>query len=170
MSMVDSFSVDHTLEYITRDMVPFDAYALNAIVFAIEKGTNESLPISTFAAGEGVSGFVISSYQVEAKYNWMHDSGTGPTPVKVQSSVIYIGVERSRLAKAFTVCLLIINSALTVGSAYVTLLALVRREVVNDTVLLLPVTIVLTIPALRSLYVGSPPFGIYLGKSPALRP
>ena len=49
------------------------------------------------------------------------------------------------------------------------LLSFVRREGVNDTVLLLPVTLVLVIPALRRLYPGSPPFGIYLGRSPAPR-
>ena len=72
--------------------------------------------------------------------------------------------KRSLLTQAFTVCLLVINSALSIGSAYVTFLAVVRKGAVNDAVFLFPVTVVLTIPALRGLYPGSPPFGIYLGR------
>ena len=156
MPTVDSFNVDHDLEFITQDMIPFDAYLLIALVFVIEKATNKSLPIVT----DGASGFVISSSETQAKNNWTYNSGAGPTTVEVRSSLIQIAVKRSQLARAFTcaVCLIIINSALTISSAYVTFLAVVRREAVNDTVLLLPVTLVLVIPALRSLYPGTPPF------------
>ena len=161
--------MDFDLGTSTRDMVPFDVYSLTALVFVIEKATNKSLPVITFEAGEGTSGFVISSFEVPKKSSWTYNPGTGPTTVVVESSLISITVKRSQLAQAFTVCLLIINSALTVGSAYITFLAVARREAVNDTVLLLPVTVVLVIPALRSLYVGSPPFGIYLGTPPILR-
>ena len=150
-------------------MVPFDAYSLRALVFVIEKATNESLPVFTATTGEGVSGFAILSVEEQAKAFWIHDSEAGQTPVTVSASRISITVKRTLLAKAFTVCLLVVNSALTVGSVYVTLLAVVRREAVNDSVFFFPVTIVLTIPALRSLYPGSPPFGIYLGEFPALR-
>ena len=61
--------------------------------------------------------------------------------------------------------LLLINWALALGSTYVTVVVVVRRDKVHDGVLLLPVTIILTIPTLRGLFVGSPPFGIYLGRS-----
>ena len=156
--------MDFDLGTSTRDMVPFDVYSLTALVFVIEKATNKSLPVITFEAGEGTSGFVVSSSEAPKKSSWTYDPGTGPATVVVESSLISITVKRSQLAQAFTICLLIINSALTVGSAYITFLAVVKRETVNDTVLLLPVTVVLVIPALRSLYVGSPPFGIYLGR------
>ena len=161
--------MDYDLGATTRDMVPFDAYFLNGIVFVVEKYTNKSVPIVTVAAGEGASGFTISTSEIQTKVNWTYESPlAGTTTEEVDSRAIRITVRRSQLAQAFTMCLLIANSALTVGSAYVTLLAVIRREGVNDTVLLLPVTVVLIIPALRSLYVGAPPFGIYLGGSPAL--
>jgi len=161
--------MDFDLGSSTRDMVPFDVYSLSALVFVIEAATNASLPVITFEAGEGTSGFDISSIATPKKSSWTYDPGTGPNTVVVDSSLINITVKRSRLAQAFTLCLLIINSALTVGSAYITFLTIFRRDVVNDAVLLLPVTVVLTIPAIRALYVGSPPFGIYLGRSPTLR-
>ena len=159
----------HDLETTTWDAVPFDAYSHRAMAFVIEKVTNKSLPVFTSTTGEGVSGFTTQSVEEQTETNWTHDSETGSTTVVVEASLITITVERSILAQAFTVCLLIINSGLAVGSAYVTLLAVVRREAVNDTVIFFPVTFVLTIPALRSLYPSSPPFGIYLGRSRVLR-
>ena len=161
--------MDHDLETTTWDKVPFDVYSHSAMVFAIEKATNKSLPIFTSTAGQGANGFVTKSFDEQTETNWAHDSGTGSTTVTVNASLITITVERSLLARAFTVCLLITNSALAVGAAYITLLAVIRREEVNDAVIFFPVTVVLTIPALRSLYPGSPSFGIYLGRRPALR-
>jgi len=149
-------------------MVPFDVYYLNALAFVIEKATNRSVPIITFATGEGAENFVVSSIQTQAKNNYTYNPGTGPTTVEVESSLVFITVKRSKLAQAFTVCLLLVNTALAICATYITLLVIVRRDGMNDGVLLLPVTIVLTIPTLRGLFVGSPPFGIYLGGSRAL--
>jgi len=161
--------MDHDLETSSWDAVPFDAYSHRAMVFVIEKATNKSLPIFTSTTGEGVSGFVTRSAEEQTETSWTHNSETGSITATLGASLIAITVERSLLSQAFTVCLLFTNSALAIGSAYVTLLAVVRREAVNDTVIFFPVTVVLTIPALRSLYPSSPPFGIYLGRSPELR-
>ena len=158
------FGVNHYLDYVSQETVPFDAYVLKTFVFVIERATNKSVPILRFAAGEGPDDFVLSYTGGQTKNTWTYDPGTGPTTVVVESSWIEITVKRSQLARAFTVCLLLANAALTAGSVYVTLLVIVRREAVNDALLLLPVSTILTIPALRGLYVGSPPFGIYLGK------
>lgn len=162
------FDVGHSIDYIVTDMVPFDAYGLTVFVFVIDKATNRSLPIATFAAGEGPDNFVVSSSGWSVKSNYTYDSGTGPTTVEVESSLIYIEARESQLAQAFTMCMLLVNWALTVGSTYITLLVIFRGEGTNEAVLLLPVTIVLTIPTIRSLYVGSPPFGIFIGKPRAL--
>ena len=165
---MSTFNVDHTLEYTSRRTVPFDVYGYVASVFVIENATNKSVPILTFAAGDGPDDVVLSSVEHQTNNAWTYDPGTGPTTVVVESRVIQILMKRSQLAQAFTMCLLLINGALTAGSIYVTLLVIVKREGVNDGLLLLPITTVLTIPALRSLYVGSPQFGIYIGTCPAL--
>ena len=159
--------MDHSLDFVVVNTVPFDVYALTAFAFVIEKATNRSLPIIMFAAGDGPDNFVLSSHEWWQKANnsWTYDFGAGSTTVVVESSMIDITIKRSQLAQAFTVCLLLINAALTTGSVYVTVLFIVRREGVNEATFLLPATTVLTIPALRELYVGSPPFGIYLGGS-----
>ena len=165
MDILNAFNVDHNINYPAPEMAPFDAYSLNILGVVIEKATNKSVPIVKFAAGGGPDNFVISSSDTRMRSNYTYDSGTGSTTIEVNSKIIDITARRSQLARAFTMCMLIINSALTLGPIYVTLIAVVRKEKVHEGALLLPVTIILTIPALRNLYVGSPPFGIFLGRS-----
>ena len=152
------------MDYKNPTVVPFDPYFFTASAFVIEKATNKSVPIVAFAAGDGPENFVVSFANTSTYSNFTYDSGTGPTTVPVESSVVWIGAKRSPLARAFTLCLFIVNWALTIGSVYITLLVLVGTGKMDPAVLLLPVTLVLTIPTLRSLYVGSPPFGIYIGE------
>ena len=157
--------VDHVVNYYDPNMVPFDDYYVAVNAFVIEKETNKPVPIVAFGAGDGDDYFFLSSTEGQAKTNYTYDLGTGPTMMEVDSGMINITVKRSHLARAFTMCLLLINWALAIGSTYVTLAVVVRRERVHEGVLLLPITLVLTIPTLRGLYVGSPPFGIYFGRS-----
>jgi len=153
----------HPLRTDFQGVAPFDTYDLAATVFVTEKATNISVPIIAFAAGGGSNNFVVSSDNLRSPSSYTYDSGTGPTDVEV----IYITVRMSRLAQAFTTCLLLINLALTVGSVYVTVLVLIRREQIPEGIFLFPVTVVLTIQTLRSLYPGPPPFGIYISRSQA---
>ena len=157
--------MNHVMNYYDPSMVPFDDYYVAVNAFVIEKETNKPVPIVAFGACEGADDFFISSVEGQAKINYTYDPGTGPTTMEVDSSVTSLTVKRSHLAQAFTMCLLIINWALAIGSTYITLAVVIRRERVHEGVLLLPVTLVLTIPTLRGLYVGSPPFGIYFGRS-----
>ena len=170
MNTLNVFNVEHNIDYLIRqEMTPFDSYDLTAFMFMIEKPTHTPVPIVVFAASEGPHNFVVSSSQTRTYSNFTYKSDTGPITIKVESAVIRIQVKRSKFSGAFTLCLVLINSTLTIGSAYITLLVVVRRERMNDSLLLLPVTVVLTIPALRNLYVGSPPFGIYIGRWQASR-
>ena len=154
----------HTIYYFSPETAPFDTYTVTASAFVIEKATNESVPIVLFAACEGSDGFYVSSGETQMKSTYTYDSGTGSTAVEVESNVIDIIAKRSRFSKAFTICLLLINWALSICSTYVTLVVVIKKKRVDKEVLLLPVTLILTIPTLRGLYAGSPPFGIYIGK------
>ena len=160
----NAFEVDHKMDGKISNVVPFDLYSFPAYVFAIEKATNKSVPIIAFAVGEGPENVVLSSTHMSAFNNFIYDSGTGPTTVSVESSVVLMEATRSQLARAFTLCMFIVNWASTIGSVYITLLVLVGTGKMDSTVVFLPVTLVLTIPTLRSLHVGSPPFGIYIGE------
>ena len=161
-----SFEVDPKMDLQTWNAVPFDWYSPVAPVFVMEKATNECVSVPTLSsdAGNGPENFVVSSTYVPTKSSFTYDSGTGPNTVEVESSVVRVEARRSQLSQAFTLCLFIVNWALTVGSVYITLLALVGAGKMDSAVLLLPVTLVLTIPVLRGLYVGSPPFGIFIGE------
>ena len=165
MHTLNVFDVNHNIDSIAGGMVPFENYSLSVLAFVIEKKTNKSIPIIAFVASGRPDNFIIKSTEWRTKSNYTYESGGRSTLGEVESSVVRVTAKRLALAQAFTMCVLFVNSALAIGSAYVTLLVIFRREGVNDTVFLLPVTIVLTIPALRSLYVGSLPFGIYLGGS-----
>ena len=151
------------------DMAPFDIYYVTAFAFVIEKATNTAIPIVKFAAGEAPNHFDISSDEMETTSNYTYDSGSGPTMTEVPSKMVFIQATRSLFTRALTMCLFLVNWALTIGSIYIMLIAIFREEGINEAVLLLPITIILTIPTLRSLYPGSPPFGIYIGKPQALR-
>ena len=165
-----TFDVEHHIDFFDSGFAPFDSYYLEIIGFAIEKATNKSVPITNFVAGEGPDNFLVLSDDDPATNIYTYDPGTGPMTVVADSRIVDVRVTRSLIAKVFTLCLLIVNVALALGSTYVTLVVITRRgEGVHDGVLLLPVTIILTIPALRALYVGSPQLGIFTGRSQALR-
>jgi len=171
MYRLTAFNTDHATDLFITENVPFDAYSLAVSVFVIEKATNSSMPIIKFAVGDALDNFVTSSIEDRAVLMspFVYDSGTGPTEISARSSVVDILVEKSQFAQALTLCMFIINWALTVGSVYITLVVVFRKEGKSDAILLLPITIILTIPTLRNLYVGSPPFGVLIGKSRALR-
>lgn len=107
---------------------------------------------------------------METKNNYTYDPETGATTVVVDSRALKVTMGRSMLAQAFKICMLTVNWALTPGSVYITLIVANKRERETDAVPLVPVTMILTIPAIRALYVGSPPFGIYIGRFQALGP
>ena len=159
-----TFEKNHDIDISYQGAIPFDWYGFGASILVMEKATNKSVPITAFAVIGRLDNFVASSTEIPTQSKFTYDSGTGTTTVLVESSVISVVVERVQLAKAFTACLFIVNWALTIGSVYITLLTLVGTGKMDPAVVLLPITLVLTIPTLRGLYVGSPPFGTYIGE------
>ena len=136
-------------------MNPFDHYTAYAFVTVVEPPSNKTLPLLTVTAGGGSDSFLFSSTPSQL---WDSHGAT----------VVVITAQRPRLAQAFTMCMLFINWALTIGTTYLTL-AVTKGVKLHEGVYILPVTIILTIPALRALYVGSPPFGIFIGRPQTLR-
>ena len=155
------FDADYGGDFVNADMASFDAYSFQVFVFVIERVTNMSVPIVTFAASEAPDNFIISSDWVETAGNYTYDFGIGPTTVEVDARVASIVARRTLFAWGLTMCFLLVNWALSIGSIYIMFVVVFRKGEIDPTVFLLPVTINLTIPALRSLYAGSPSFGIY---------
>jgi hypothetical protein len=114
--------VDHDVDASTMAMDSFDTYSLAVSVFVIEKATNRSVPTVAFAAGGAPGNSAISSVGIKTKSNYTYDSGTGPATVEGESSVIHIEEKGTRLAQAFTLCLLLFSWALAIGSTYIMLL------------------------------------------------
>jgi len=142
---------------------PFDTYILNAFVFVIDTATNRSVPIIKFAAADPLNNFVTHFTDSPTTNKFTYDAGAGPVTVDVESRALELDIRRSVLSRAFTMCLWIVNWALTAGTLYITLVILVDTKKMSDGVFALPITVVLTIPVIRGLYVGTPPFGILLG-------
>jgi len=145
-------------------IAPFDDYMINAFAFVIDKATNKSVHITRLSTAGPLENFVTFARDVDTVNEFTYETGNGTTvTTQAESRALEIIVYRSILARAFTMCMLLVNWALTIGSIYITLAMLVRRERMSEAVLALPITVVITIPAIRGLFIGSPPFGILLG-------
>ncbi|KAJ7836704.1 hypothetical protein B0H13DRAFT_1912907 [Mycena leptocephala] len=147
---------------------PFDDYESRNTFVALTPSADGSssnatfLPILNVAAVDAAETFVPS-------YNFL-----APVPnarVKFDGAeidkayVFMLTVRRSRLAQAFTISIFVVNWGLVVCVMYITLVAWTSKDQkAGDWALAAPVTIILTIPGLRTLFVGNPPFGILFGK------
>jgi hypothetical protein len=135
------------------------------MIFAIDEATNKSVPINGLVLdSSGPGDFSTESVIQEVSIKFVHDTGGGPTAEWVQASYMAATIKHSLRARAITYSMFTINWILTLSSIITTSVVFNRRGEGKDTVALLPITVILTIPVIRSLYVGSPPYGIYLGK------
>jgi len=145
-------------------MVPFERYGFHASVFAIDPITNDSVRIATFGILDTLGSFVIRSYDAAGASNFTYESGDGLVTVEVESRVLRAEIERSGIAKAFTVCLFICNWVMTVSSVYTTALVVFDKLEANSMIAALPFSALLAIPTIRSLYFSSPPPEFSVGK------
>ena len=147
-------------------MVPFQRYSFDAFIFAVDPTTNHSVRIAMFGVDDTLGDFFIRSHDVADMSEFPCDSGNGSvTMEEVESRLLHGEIKRSAIAKAFAICLFIANWTLTVGSVYITALVAARMLEANSIVAALPFGVPLTIPAIRSLYVDSPPLGTSIGQS-----
>ena len=160
------FDTEHRMIPKDQNFIPLDQYSFTTFTFIIESSTNKSIPITLFAVGDSVDGpvdFTTSSSEVETRNNFTYSTEGGPVTVEVESRTMLATTRRSKNARALTFSMFAINWILTLGSVAIALVVFRRRGEVKDGVAFLPVTIILSIPTIRSLYVGSLPFGIDLG-------
>ena len=135
-----------------------------AFVFVVERATNKSVPVTAFAVGDvGPADLTTISVEVPTTNQFTYQADGGQNTVEVESRTIFARVEYSTRARALTFTMFMINWILTLCSVAIALVVFSRRGKVKDGIALLPVTIILSTPAIRGLYVGSPPFGIFLG-------
>lgn len=126
-----------------------------------------SLPIGIFVDSDGAGDFStkILVQEIEVNSTWINISVGGPTGEQLFYYYLFSGtIVHSLRARAITYSMFAINWILTLCSIITTSAMFNRRGEVKEAVALLPVTVILTIPVVRSLYSGSPPYGIHLGK------
>ena len=137
-------------------LAPFDEYALDVQAFVVDASTNQSLPILKLSAADPTDNFYAFH-----QFDWDTESTFNGT--QVPSRHLMMRFKRSFLSKIFTLILLTVNWLFTAACVRITLVSRVKHQELGEGVLLLPITVILTIPGLRQLYVGSPPFGAYPG-------
>ena len=146
-------------------MIRFQCYSFNAFVFAIDPTTNNSVHITTFDVLDTLGGFVVRSHDVADTNEFTYDPGNGLVTMEVESRLLRGEITRSTIAKAFAVCLFLVNWMLTVGSVYITALVASGMLEANSMVAAFPFSAPLTIPTIRSLYIDYPPLGTSIGQS-----
>lgn len=129
---------------------PFDFYHSGADFFALNANDNTSLPIILAVFAEPVNNFAPQSTETATQ------SLVNGTLVQSRNTVL--GLRRTVNAKMYTFLLFIVNWALTLLVAYITMLVHVGEKL-GEGIVVLPLTIILTMPTIRGLFVEDPPFG-----------
>ena len=128
-------------------------------MFVIDKATGKPVHLTRFAAANPFSNYIAISGDEETTSKSSYETANGTAIVDAESRALVAHISRSILAQAFTMCMLIVNWTLAVGTVYTTIAMLVREEKMNDAVLALPITVVLTIPdSLRFDFFSLVPF------------
>ena len=165
---LNEFQTTHLLEVYTRNLnlgkikpsfdqgyfYPFDKFELktNVVVTSPNVTNSSSLPILAV----GFSGYTD---------NLVPFVENMPSTTLLNGTVVnarYASLEmyRSNLAIFFVMAIFVVNWALTLMVVYITIIAKLSTESrITDGIVALPITVILTLPALRALFLDSPPFG-----------
>ena len=167
LSPLDLVSFEDEYRVITGEQykTPLDRYDFTAFVFVIDPATNFSVPVVSFEVGDTGTGDFVTTFETgTSRSNFTYEPPTRNTSVVVTipSSTTYATVRRTARAQALTFLMFTINWLLTLCTLIITGIVASKR-VVKDGVALLPVSIILSVPAIRGLYIGTPPFGIFFG-------
>ena len=149
----------HEIDFTNYGYAPTDWYSFSSFFFAIDTTTNKSIPIIGFEiSNAGSNSFSTISETSPSKSNFVNNGSS--TTVVVDSMVLFAKIQRPVAALAITYSMFAINWVLAIFSIMTTLIASFWE--VDIVVALLPITIILTVPTLRAIYVSAP-FGVFLG-------
>ncbi|GJE87189.1 hypothetical protein PsYK624_032720 [Phanerochaete sordida] len=133
---------------------PFDTYYLGSSVIARNAATNESLPVLTYHPVDSTNNFAPFIVDDSATFTSSNGSTTLGHYMRIEFS-------RTAFTQFFVMSLFLVNWALTAVVLYITLSANEGNDV-GESILLLPLSVIVTIPGLRALWVGAPAFGLLL--------
>lgn len=156
---INEFPTTHVLEVIDWRGVdqiyayPFDTYYLDTSIIALNGNNKEAslLDIIPVDSTDNFTPYILESYFIAR-----------PSPVNrhtlVNARHVRIALRRTILTQFFVMSLFLTNWALTGVVVYITICANDGVEMKNS-ILVLPLSVVVTIPTLRSLWIGAPGFG-----------
>lgn len=164
MQALNEFQTTHILEITAWNGLdqqyayPFDTYFLNTGFVAINSDTNASIPILSLSPVDSTNNF--SPYVLADKSTVIIDKDGNST----LGRYMRMQFKRTVLTQVFVVTLFAVNWALTGVVLYITISAIDGKNL-NESMLVLPLSVIVTIPSLRALWIGAPAFGasyIYL--------
>ncbi|KAG9018261.1 hypothetical protein FRB90_011715 [Tulasnella sp. 427] len=141
---------------------PFDRYFWGvSVALANPLNTSEEIPIVGVNPTGLANNFIpsISDDRPISQTLIMLD-GTART---LKGRQVDVRFDRNATAKTFVMAIFLVNWALTLLVSHTTVLSLASKDPrvdASDKALVLPVTVILTIPSLRALFPESPPFGV----------
>lgn len=153
------FSTEHRLGsgtkwgYSEQLVIPFDRYSFSAFAIAIDPATNLSVYITQFVVAAPLGSFEILSRDTDA---------SEPTQYLVFRSLSAV-IKRSMISRISTLSLALFNWFLTIGMIYVTALVMFGKIEASNAVAFMPFSMMLTVPAVRGLYVDTPSFTTSFG-------
>ncbi len=132
---------------------PFDTYTLDTVFQAFRSGTNVSVPILFLRISDATSSFQpILIQDADVRTRSINGSQI------IHGRGVQYSFQRIALSQVFVVVLFVVNWLLTAVVLYIAVSAY-DGVPMSDGILILPVSVILTIPALRALWVGAPSFG-----------
>ncbi len=132
---------------------PFDYYFIDAVFKAFFSGTNVSVPVLVIRIADATSGWQPILKRDEDVHTL---SLNGSQPIHARA-VKYL-FQRVPLSQVFVIVLFVVDWLLTGVVLYIAVSAY-DGVPMSEGVLILPVSVILTIPALRALWVDAPGFG-----------
>ena len=143
--------------------VPDDCYSISASIFVIDRETNGSVPLQFLISDSGAGDFGGESIVLDTVTDFTRIVGDQLATTVVASYTLLVAITRSKRTREITYFIFSVNWLLSVCSIITTAFIFRRREKLRDAVALIPLTLILTIPTIRGLYPGNPPFGVYIG-------
>ncbi|KAF8813459.1 hypothetical protein BYT27DRAFT_7250980 [Phlegmacium glaucopus] len=137
-----------------RYFYPFEKYRLVTTFIAFNPAANTSLPIVRLAISDTVNNFQPQLDEWETQ--------TFVNNTLMNSRTTHVNIQRTISAKTFVILIFTSNWIITAAVMYITCIALWSNTKLGDGVVLLPMTIILTLPLLRQFYVDAPPIGVLL--------
>lgn len=126
---------------------------MQTVFLAVNHLNNATLPILRLAPVDFADNFSPSFNDFETTSDF---NGTSA----VASRTVTLKLQRSPLTKTFNMLIFLVNWLLAGMVLFITVVAFWwNRTNMPDALVLLPITVILTVPSLRALMVGAPSFG-----------